>query len=524
MDIGKQKRLYQTFCSYIDACKKQNQILWDSVASPELLEPHKKQSYFINAFESMGEFKDLIKALEDWDDRKPKEEVEESHGYRLRLRSCLQHFFTNTGIYDRIISGREFNKERAFSRFLEELEKKEIEILKYGEVFPLKIEMKKGEVLDSGNFSLQIELGKYEIDYATTFAILLHHSLCPHHLGMPYSRTSGVGAIEKLGEDEYVLDGETPFSLLLFIFNLYFDKPLCIPEWYEEYRSLLSPWYQPERTYLEHTRSIRVKYDDALQEYMEKKYDAMWYEVVGESEEPNWEKWDQWDKLKAEEEEKFINSGKAPINYLREAETERFKEFIIKIREFLRSDSYKKQEYLKVATHYFLMAHERPDIADNLVNYVIALESLYFEEETSEMKERLANRIANLLGETPEEKTKIREIMLDIYRLRCKYVHGKHTDADVSGKFQQVVFRRENWLRNVLRFSLLVFFGLSKYYNTKKMRNELLETLDSVFDFQKVNNIKMQSLDFLSLARPYDFLSYEDKGDDIEKYDDAEEI
>jgi len=497
--MEKEKKLYIAFCAYIEACKKLNPLLWDSVASSELLEPHKKQSHFINAFESRSEFKDLIKALEDQDDRKPERENEyfEYHEYYHSLQGCLRHFFTNTGIYDTIISGKEFNKDKAFYIFLEELEEKEIEVLKFGEIFPLKIEMKKSEVLDFGNFSLLTDLSKYQINYERNFAILLHRSLQSRHLGEP--------SPHKIEEDEYALDGETSFSLLLFILNLYFDKPLCIPEWYEKHRSLISYWYQPERHYLEHTQPMTSKFHrDLYDKYYEVCLSDSW---VDEEENKSYIDWWKFDERLDSKAEEFINSGKAPVNYLKETEIERFKEFVNKTREFLKSDIYKTKKYLKVATHYFLMAHERPDIADNLVNYVIALEALYFYDEISDERKHLGHRIANLLGGDLKVKEEIKSKMIDVYKLRCDYVHGKTTSIDNNFSGQ------EDWLRNVLRLSLLSFFSLSKYYDSNRLREKLLDNLDLVFDSDLIEDIQLKASEFLSLARSYDFIHKPDDND-----------
>lgn len=152
------------------------------------------------------------------------------------------------------------------------------------------------------------------------------------------------------------------------------------------------------------------------------------------------------------------------------------------------------------------MAHERPDIADNLVNYVIALESLYFIEPTSEMKQKFANRIANLLGRNPEEKTAIRNTMLDIYRVRCEYVHGGI--SEIPNRDRKGF---NDYLRNILRISLLSFFSLSTNYNSNKKRERLLKSLDSVFAISLIENIHKGALDFLSLTRPYDFINRKDK-------------
>ncbi len=144
------------------------------------------------------------------------------------------------------------------------------------------------------------------------------------------------------------------------------------------------------------------------------------------------------------------------------------------------------------------MAHEKPDINDNLVNYMIALEALYFPNETSELKEKLSNRIANLLGKDPKEKGRIKADMLESYNKRCNYVHGK--SLIVPEKYNCL-------LRNTLRISLLLFFGLSEFYDSNTKREELLKSLDLVFDIDRAKSIQSQAAEFLSLARPYIFLN-----------------
>lgn len=497
--MNDQTKLYEAFCVYIEACVKLNKILWDSVASVDLLKSNQKESHFIRNFESTEEFKDLARLLfEHHGYKKPNtENVFEYSEYKEhyeRPKGCLYWFFTNTGIYDKIISGGDFNKERAFSIFLEELEKKEMQILEYGEVFPLKME--KNQILELGDFSLLTDLNKHGIEEKTKFVFIVKYSTMPF----------GFDEITK------ITTSDVSFSDYLLMLNLYFDKPVYLRGIYETELSLFSR-LEPVYSASQYINSAEDNYDKALQEYMQNKYPAEWYAIF-ESGETDWEKLDEWDRLKAEKEEEFIKSDKAPIIYLKESEVEQFKKFITQIKGFLRSGVYKDQKYLKIATHYFLMGHEKPNTADNLINYVIALESLYFAQETSEMKERLANRIANFLGKTPEGKIKIREVVLQVYNLRCKYVHGKITDLDKSMREE---FDDEgwfnDWLRNLLRISILSFYSLSKDYDSDNKRKELLKNLDSVFDPVIIGNIQEQAKDFLELARPCDFLNEkEDNG------------
>ena len=190
--MNNEKQLCEAFCAYIEACKKLSPILWDSIPSVELLRPDAKHAHFIKNFNSTKEFVYVLKALESWDSNKPNEEnvneyYSEYHQYQHRVSGCLTQFLANTGIYDILISGKgsEINNENAFYIFFNELNKKEIAFMKYGEVFPLRIEMEKDRILEFGDFSLLTDMSRYSIDDWTKFVFLLERFSLPNHLGMP---------------------------------------------------------------------------------------------------------------------------------------------------------------------------------------------------------------------------------------------------------------------------------------------------------------------------------------------------
>lgn len=320
--MQKKKRLYEAFCGYIDSCKELSKILWDAISSMELLMSNTKQSHFIRRFKSTEEFKNLLKALEDFDPKRLDETdvdeyYQEHHQYKLSISGRIQRFFINAGIYDMIIAGEEFNKDNAFAIFLEKLEEKDIEVLEYGEVFPLKIEMEKDQVLELEDFSLLTDVSKYNINDCTKFVFLLQRFVRSQHLG----------SIEPYIIPQVSVRGETPFSVSLFILNLYFEKPVYIPIWYKSHSNLLSFWYQPQRKSSKFSESIRDKfYSDLIEKYDWDAYNA--------SSDKGYTDWDKWDDFIFKKEEEFINSGQGPVNYLRKTEIAKFKEFIAKIRDF----------------------------------------------------------------------------------------------------------------------------------------------------------------------------------------------
>ncbi|PIP20186.1 MAG: hypothetical protein COX40_06125 [Candidatus Omnitrophica bacterium CG23_combo_of_CG06-09_8_20_14_all_40_11] len=480
-------QLYEAFCAYLEACNKLSLVLWDSVASEDLLKPYAKHAHFVNKFHSVQEYEYLLKVLEDWDTKKPDEEnitkyYHEYYGYKNRLKGCLEHFFVNTGIYDIIISGEgsKINTKEAFSIFFNQLSKTEIEFVRYGEVFPLRIEMEKDKILEFSDFSLVTDMIRHGIDDRTKFVFLLKRFSLPNHLGMP---------------KEGVPVDMVSFSIPLLLLNLYFEHPLCIRVWHESYESLLSTRYQTKRYVSESYGPVWNNYFAALSDKYH--FDAIQAADVGYT---DWDKFDDFISQKAEE---FIKSGQAPVNYLKREEVAKFEEFIMKVQEFLKSDIYKTKKYLEVATHYFLMAHERPDLGDNLLNYVIALESLYCgkkdRDETAkdDTTKQFRVRIPNLLAEN--KKGKIKDNLCKLYDIRSRYVHGDIVDfnGEANERFKVSHEKFYLWLRNIVRLSILSFFSLSKIDISRKEIHQILDT----YDTEELNDLRLKASSFLVSAR-----------------------
>lgn len=476
MNGQKDKFIYEAFHEYLDACARIAKVKWDSVASEDLIRSGgARWEYFVRAFQSSEAFVLLCKKLEERDPSRPDPDdvpsyYSEYYDYSFRPRCCLETFFNNTGTYDEIIAGRKIDAVKLFSHFVDLLEEKEIEIFRYVELRPLIIELRKGEAVEVGGFRFSDKVIKHGKKDETNFIFVSKTGFFKQSLG-------------------YIQDLSTkspPFQDILLILNLYFEKPVFISEHHWHVSGLLSKECGWHREWL--------RWSDDLWEALRDEYDSEAREqAIVDSADCSYYDWDLYGNFINSKEAEFVRSGKAPINIVEPEEIEKLKQFITKTASFLESAVYKESDYLQIALNHYVMAHD--DAKTGAVEGVIALEALFFSREQGELKDRLANRMGCLLGKSQEEKSRIKTLMEKLYTDRCKYVHGKDTS---KGRFDPK-------LRNLLRLSLLTFFGLAPYCNSNKKRGELLDNLDSVFNASLTETIRIQAADFLSLARSCQF-------------------
>ena len=125
-----------------------------------------------------------------------------------------------------------------------------------------------------------------------------------------------------------------------------------------------------------------------------------------------------------------------------------------------------RNEYLRIATTYFRRGRLDEYFDSKFIDWFIALEALYSkDEERTEMRFRLSNRIATLLGESTDERISIQEKFKKLYDLRSAVVHGSKSlspNPDTS-----LIF---TWLKE----SILRFLVLSKKYN----HDEIVSKID----------------------------------------------
>ena len=115
---------------------------------------------------------------------------------------------------------------------------------------------------------------------------------------------------------------------------------------------------------------------------------------------------------------------------------------------------------------------ERMSAEDKLIDYWIALESLFAPESSSEIRYRAALRIASFLGEG-EERTKIyRDVGLS-YDFRSAVVHANRRRLANLGKkvtLADITERTRGYLRQVL----LKILESDEVFDPQKIEHELL--------------------------------------------------
>jgi len=115
-------------------------------------------------------------------------------------------------------------------------------------------------------------------------------------------------------------------------------------------------------------------------------------------------------------------------------------------------------------------AGDRLTEEDKLIDYWIALESLFVPETTQELSYRTALRIAAFLGSNGSERQRIYKEMKDSYRLRSEIVHGsikkekkKLTASELTGV-----------TRSYLRRALLKILESEQRFDAEKLETLLL--------------------------------------------------
>ena len=128
---------------------------------------------------------------------------------------------------------------------------------------------------------------------------------------------------------------------------------------------------------------------------------------------------------------------------------------------------------LELAGNYYEVHSTRSRLEDQLIDLVIALEALFSPGKEGELRFRISQRAAILLGNNPTEKLEIAGFIKKMYDARSKLVHeGK--SPFLNGDLSNVeVIKLGNYVRNsILRLLTMLFRGETKI---EKVRTNLDE-------------------------------------------------
>lgn len=132
---------------------------------------------------------------------------------------------------------------------------------------------------------------------------------------------------------------------------------------------------------------------------------------------------------------------------------------------------------VQLANRRFNFIYDRDIVEDALVDLVVALESLFLEEETAELGYRMAMRVAGLLHETGAERQTTFELIHKAYQTRNRIVHGgvpplKITVHGEPIEFEKFVSLVEDHVRQSIRKVLAM--NLSRKERVRELERRIL--------------------------------------------------
>lgn len=146
------------------------------------------------------------------------------------------------------------------------------------------------------------------------------------------------------------------------------------------------------------------------------------------------------------------------------------------ITDYLANKKGKLRQAIYRAGEYYEASHQRENNVDRLIALAIAVESLFSPSDKGELRFRIAQSTAQLVGTDPEKRKAIFDSVVDLYDRRSTLVHGSYAvedyDAGTFVKAEEI----DHWAGYV-RIALLHF--LTRYFRGDKQapRNPVLDEL-----------------------------------------------
>ena len=100
---------------------------------------------------------------------------------------------------------------------------------------------------------------------------------------------------------------------------------------------------------------------------------------------------------------------------------------------FFISSRYHLSKPIDLAIRRFNFAYDRTNEEDQIIDYLISYESLFFKNEKQELREKISRRVAKLLEDNFEKRKILAHEIKDIYDKRSSIVHGD--EASITSDF-----------------------------------------------------------------------------------------
>lgn len=89
---------------------------------------------------------------------------------------------------------------------------------------------------------------------------------------------------------------------------------------------------------------------------------------------------------------------------------------------------YHQSKSVSIAIRRFNYAYDREKNEDEIIDYLISFEALFFKNEKQELREKLSRRVARLLENDFDNRKRLSKTIKDFYDKRSSIVHGDETE------------------------------------------------------------------------------------------------
>ena len=124
---------------------------------------------------------------------------------------------------------------------------------------------------------------------------------------------------------------------------------------------------------------------------------------------------------------------------------------------------------IRLALRRWDIVSERFEETDALIDYWIALESLFVPGSTQELRYRASLRIAAFVGQTPEEREQVYKDLKDSYNLRSRIIHGNPPES--RERLRPLIDKTRSYRRR----ALLSLLSSSDPFDPEEIETRLLK-------------------------------------------------
>jgi len=114
---------------------------------------------------------------------------------------------------------------------------------------------------------------------------------------------------------------------------------------------------------------------------------------------------------------------------------------LIKFWKLILDSRYHQSKSVSIAIRRFNYAYDREKNEDEIIDYLISFEALFFKKDTQELSEKLSRRVARLLEDNFDNRKKLSKNIKDFYTKRSQIVHGVETEisSEYVDEIQEVL-------------------------------------------------------------------------------------